>query len=161
MSLKENASCSYDVSEIACGNYNGESNFFVPRRWSGMASFFESFSKMDDLEKMVVSVRRFDEAFDWQNYPGNIFLKLDIEGGEYAFLQGAREMLKVRQPKILLEINPDSLRAAEISWDSMIALLREIGYRYFFELEDLKKGQPLEKLNSDHYRNIILSTDIA
>ena len=43
--------------------------------------------------------------------PGRVFLKLDVEGGDLAFLRGAERMTRARRPVILFEINPDSARA--------------------------------------------------
>ncbi len=85
------------------------------------ASLFRLPALMDDPDETVrlqVALRRCDDALAWRQFPGRLVVKLDIEGSEYAFLQGAAQMLSTLTPPLLMEINPLSLRAARVSASS-------------------------------------------
>lgn len=60
-----------------------------------------------------------------------VFVKIDVEGGEYRVLTGALDFLRRHQPRIALEVNARRLEAAGDSIDEMIALLRSSGYSEF------------------------------
>lgn len=156
-SLAANAKCKFKVHNFACGDRNGEVDFYIPESTSGTAGLFPGFSATAAHRKLTVPLKRFDDAIDWKSFPGKIFLKLDVEGSEMAFLLGAREMIRARRPQFLLEINPASSRAAGTSVESMIQLLREMGYENFVELKFPVKQTSLAEINTHRQRNVIVT----
>lgn len=57
-------------------------------------------------------------------------LKIDAEGGEFAILQGARRILAVHRPIILLELFQEALQKQNASRDAILNLLRSSGYTF-------------------------------
>ena len=102
---------------------------------------------------MPVPLKRFDDAVDWNNFRGNVFVKLDVEGSEPAFLRGARQMIRRHRPRMLLEINPVSLAAAGSSVADLRGLLIELGYTRF-TLADA--AHAIADLDERHAGNILV-----
>ncbi|MBI5055571.1 MAG: FkbM family methyltransferase [Nitrospirae bacterium] len=154
-SLSLNQYSRYEVHQIACGDRNDSVEFYIPNFNSGEAGIFSSLSARHKHQTVRVLLKRFDEAFDWRSYPGRIFLKLDIEGSEYAFLNGAREMISARKPVIRIEINPASLHSAEVTVTAFKKLLFELGYRHFFYIDNLSERRLIEDLDATRERDIV------
>ncbi len=155
-SLAANAKCHFEVLSFACGDKNGSVDFFIPKSTSGTAGLFRSFSAACAHEKLTVQLRKFDDVVNWREFPGNVFLKLDVEGSELFFLRGAEQMLRARKPGILLEINPKSSQAAGVSVEQTIQFLRDVGYRSFVELKFPVAPQPIADADLQRQRNIII-----
>lgn len=71
------------------------------------------------------------------------FIKIDVEGMELDILIGAIETLKKFKPKLLIEINDYTLKAAKIERNYIFSLLDELGYKYenIYNDQDLKESQ--------------------
>lgn len=155
-SLEANARCRFEVHQFACGDKEGQVEFYIPKSTSGTAGLFPGFSATAAHEKLTVTLKKFDDAFDWRKFPGSLFLKLDVEGSELFFLRGAQEMVATRKPKILLEINPRSSQAAGVTVEQTLQFLRDAGYTSYVELELPPKPRPLSDLNAQRQRNVII-----
>lgn len=75
-----------------------------------------------------VPVVKFDDLVDARHFPGQVFLKLDVEGSELAFLRGAGRMISQKMPRIMIELNPESLLAAGKKLHELIDFLRATEY---------------------------------
>ena len=155
-SLAANAECKFQVHNFACGDRNGEVEFYIPDSTSGTAGVFPGFSATAPHRKLTVPLKRFDDEIDWNAFPGKIFLKLDVEGSELAFLRGAGAMISARHPQFLLEINPKSSRAAGVTVESTIRFLQEMGYEHFIELKNPLKQILLREIDTTRQRNVII-----
>jgi FkbM family methyltransferase len=158
-SLAANGPCKYEVHRFACGDQNGTVDFYIPRGSSGAAGIFSEFSASVPHQTVSVPIKRFDDILDWSSFPGQIFLKLDVEGSETKFLRGAREMIRSRKPPILLEINPIARDAAGEPDNDLQQYLQELQYDHFFELNPFKGPTPLRELDTSDgdLRNIIVT----
>jgi hypothetical protein len=58
-------------------------------------------------------------------------IKLDVEGAEFAVLQGARHTLTSSRPLLLLELSDDALREQQSSAAEVLGLLGSLGYDVF------------------------------
>jgi FkbM family methyltransferase len=144
------------VYQIACSNYEGEAEFYAPVSTSGIAGLIPSFSAAGKFRTFRVSVVPFDQLADWKDLPGKVFLKIDVEGSEFAFLQGARNMIFHWRPVILLEINPASLRAADVDENALVELLIELGYERYADVGDSASQKEIATMEFDRQRNILL-----
>jgi FkbM family methyltransferase len=58
-------------------------------------------------------------------------VKLDLEGAEYAALQGAQSVLRDVQPDFLVELEPEHLARQGTSVADVVSLFDKHGYRFF------------------------------
>ncbi|MGE0886145.1 MAG: FkbM family methyltransferase [Blastocatellales bacterium] len=145
-----------EVYEIACSDHSGQAEFYLPENSSGTAGIYRAFSANSAHQKIQVRLERFDDLIEWQALPGRIFLKLDVEGSELAFLRGAEQMLRHRKPYIVLEINPDSAQAAGYSTEEILSFLISLGYGKFSEVDDWSRVRRLSDAELTEQRNILV-----
>lgn len=145
-----------EVYEIACSDHSGQAEFYLPENSSGTAGIYKAFSANSAHQKIQVRMERFDDLIEWQALPGRIFLKLDVEGSELAFLRGAEQMLRHRKPHIVLEINPDSAQAAGYSTEEILSFLISLGYSKFSEVDDWSRVKRLSDADLTSQRNILV-----
>ena len=143
------------VHEIACSDHEGEAEFHIPSTDSGAGSIYEGLVPQDATRRITVRTRRLDDAVDWRRLPGRVFLKLDIEGSEFAFLGGATEMIANRQPIILLEINPTTARASGHSVEELLERLSRLGYSRFSEVDRYPATVPWQEVDCTRQRNLV------
>ncbi len=155
-SLEANNRAPFEVHAIACGDREGTIEFFISEGSSGSSGVFAAYSAASQHRKLTVPLKCFDQAIAWRDWPGNVFLKLDIEGSELVFLGGASEMIRARQPLILMEVNPGSMQAAGFTGAQMLAKLTSLGYAHFIEAGSTMKPAPLAELYQGHQHNVIL-----
>lgn len=81
-------------------------------------------------------------------------IKLDVEGGEFLALEGARMILEAHRPLLLLEVNDKALQAQSSSATEVLSLLGSMGYEvYTF---DNTSGKPSKVgANSELSPNIV------
>ncbi|MEJ7810660.1 MAG: FkbM family methyltransferase [Gemmatimonadaceae bacterium] len=156
-SLAASSAGHWEVHALACGETRGTAEFFVPSEGSGSASLFESFLAGRRRTRTRVRTVLLDEAIAWTTLPGQIFLKLDVEGSELAALHGALELLRRRQPTILIEINPASSAAAGRSVDEVLDFLSEAGYTSVSEVDGFPRFTPMRDLDRTAQRNVVVA----
>jgi FkbM family methyltransferase len=75
-------------------------------------------------------------------------VKLDLEGAEYAALQGAQTLLREVQPDFLVELEPEHLARQGASVAELVALFRQHGYHSFSVQESEAKGVWLKRMSN-------------
>jgi FkbM family methyltransferase len=156
-SLRATALGPFEVHALALGDRSGTVDLFIPLSYSGTAGLFAGHSGTHPHRRVAVPLRRCDDALDWQRFPGSLFVKLDVEGSEYAFLEGAREMIRARRPVLLMELNATSMAASGTSEGALKTLLGELGYGAYAELETPHTRLPLTELDLNiGDRNILI-----
>ena len=155
-SLTANALGKFQIYNLAVGDRDGEIELLVPLGTSGSAGIFPEHSATHDHHKITVPLRRFDQLVDWRSFTGKAMLKLDVEGSECAFLTGAREMITALKPNLIIEVHPQSLKAAGATGDRLKQLLTELGYDHYAELHEYDRLYPLEHLNTSKQRNVMI-----
>lgn len=158
-SMELNSIAPFQIIQTAVGDKEGVADFFIPSDTSGSAGVFAGHSAHYRHHTARVKMSRMDNLVDWRKFSGNIVVKLDIEGSEYAFLKGAKEMISSLKPILVMEVNPDSMKASGTSEDKMISILKEVGYSYFSYLKRPDIKHALIKLNLEKFSNIILYAD--
>lgn len=157
-SLFSNAPCDFQVHQVAVGASDGEIQFLVPKGSSGSAGIYSQHSATQKHDTFKVAVRRFDDLVDWRSLPGQVLVKLDIEGSELEFLAGAKDMVLSRQPTLIIEVHPGTLKAAGKTGEDLKQVLQELGYKRYSELEKLEESFPIEALNTQLQRNVVAFT---
>lgn len=101
--LKEKYGEKAAIFPYALSDIHGETTF----QWVKNAPAYSGLKKRrydisdPEIEEIDVKVRRLDEII-----PANVkidFIKIDVEGGEFGVIRGAREMLKRNKPLVLFE----------------------------------------------------------
>jgi FkbM family methyltransferase len=158
-SLTANALCPFQVHNVAVGDREGEIELLVPIGTSGSAGIFPDHSATHEYQAFPVPLHRFDDLVDWRKFTGQVCLKLDVEGSECAFLEGASQMMFSCKPNLIIEIHPQSLKASGSTGDLLKHLLIKLGYTHYAEIESidqLNRLFPLESLNTNKQRNVII-----
>ncbi|HEV2124498.1 MAG TPA: FkbM family methyltransferase [Chloroflexota bacterium] len=149
------------VSRVAMGDQNSTAEFTIPKSYSGMAGMHKSFSGAKGFHTQTVPVRRFDDEFDWKKFPGRVFIKLDIEGSEFAFLRGAFRMISEKQPIILMELNTAAMSAADVGIEDLQQLLFALGYKTFSTADSMSCKLSMERLATVRAHDVVLYPEMG
>lgn len=160
-SLEATAQGFFEVHALALGDREGTVDLLIPHSYSGTAGIFSEHSGTHPHRRVSVPLRRGDDTLRWKQFPGSLFVKLDVEGSEYAFLRGAQEMIRTLQPALLMEVNADSMKASATSEESIKQLLEELGYAAYAELDAHHQRHPLRDLDMapEISKNVLLFTE--
>ena len=113
------------VCEFAASDTNGPVPLYLHPRESGWASLFPDHDAR--IGTRVDSIR----LDDWVQEVGLDrldFIKLDIEGSEYAALLGAQPLLRRFRPVIFAELNSVCLARSQRTPEEVLRLLSDAGY---------------------------------
>ena len=80
-----------------------------------------------------IRLRRLDAVAEECGIDGADFVKVDIDGHEPQFLEGATEFLNRHQPVMVIEFSQTNLKVAGRDAHGLRAQLEELGYRLFSE----------------------------
>jgi FkbM family methyltransferase len=157
LSLASSAARAFDVHREACGDAEGRATLFVPRFNSGEAGLLASLSGRGRHDQVVVPVRTLDSLVGGTSLPGDVLIKIDVEGNEVAVLLGAQHLIASRRPRLLIELNEPALVASGRRPSDLVELLRGLGFARFAELDRLSEPQPLEGLRFEPSRNVMVA----
>ncbi len=108
--------------------------------------------KNPNIEEIKVEMKRLDEVI-----PLNIpihFMKIDVEGGEFGVLKGAKNLLKQYQPKILFECGKGASDYYGTTPSDLYNFIKnEIGLDIFILHSFIKNKQPLTEEGFSYYFN--------
>lgn len=82
-----------------------------------------------EIERITVEVRRLDDLIPRTQRID--FLKIDVEGGEFGVLKGARELLTTHQPVLLFECGLGASNHYGTQPKELFQYLEKIGYAIF------------------------------
>ena len=110
---------------FAVGNNDGKIPFFLG------ISTGSSLFRVPDItgQKVLVDIVSLDNFSARRNWPVVDFVKIDAEGADKIVLEGMRSVLE-RNPaiKLVIEVNPSSLKSADTSAEALFLLLVELGF---------------------------------
>lgn len=133
--LKKNVAANLDdhsvvIFEGAVSNKNGTSQInFVEgsEEYSSLGVLLHEAIADKPMLKSSVSTRTIDDLVaQFRLRPG--FIKIDVEGMEYAVLEGAKQTLSEFRPIILAEVSDGLLKANNASAASLLNLVKSAGY---------------------------------
>lgn len=153
------------VESLALADAPGIADFFVQDgdvSWNSslVRGFVDPEQRIEPMRIEVDSLDRFCEAR--AIVPSMI--KIDVEGGEIAVLQGARRVIEEHRPALVLELNPKSASAAGTTIETIVQWLRRLGYRLSVLERDwrgfhrFERQTPFEAdvhIRTDDLRNIV------
>lgn len=144
------------VIEAACGEREGTLELHVPVEASGSASLHREFLGRRAFSTVAVRVVTLDGVMAGHPVAGPVAIKLDVEGAEVAVLRGGREFLRAHRPPMLVELHPDSLRAAGETGPSLLQAMADAGYSRFAEVDQWPTARPLSELQIAPQRNVMI-----
>ena len=153
--LRLNSMGRFEVHNLALGNERGTVQLYCPNASSGIASVFDGYARDGDRRVVDVECVTLDDLLAETDPPGNVLLKVDIEGSEVALLEGAEKTLARLSPTILIEVNRRAIRAAGETTETLVDLLRKYGYRTATELGEQVK-QPLAVMVEHEMTNFVI-----
>lgn len=154
-SMADNATSPYIVGKFACSDKEGAATLYSPTSSSGAAGLVKTFSSWGATRRSTIVTKRFDDVFQWSQYPGQVLMKIDVEGSEIAFLRGAEHAIKALRPPLLIEINRHSQAALGESASNLIQVLADFGYAFYREVLD-PTVLPLSTVDVCKQRNILV-----
>jgi FkbM family methyltransferase len=129
--LRAQRSGKWVVIDAAVAAKAGEAEF-----WSGGGAV-DAFGGLRDTgrggRKRVarVAVRTLDDIWREQGCPPVSIVKLDIEGGEYQALRGAKEVISQALPTFIIEWNEKNLTAYGVKSEELLSLCEEMSYTIY------------------------------
>jgi FkbM family methyltransferase len=126
---------------------------------SGNASIAISDTMDHGFSTTPIHVVSLDDYWRREGIPGNISLvKVDIEGHEDSFIQGAKDVLEQHRPFIILEVNRGYTDAKQIDLDQSIKSHLPKNYRIFRPLKSRWVEVPTFA-ECGEYENVFLVPD--
>jgi FkbM family methyltransferase len=155
-SLAANALGNFHVYPVAVGDHEGEIELLLPRGTSGSAGIYAAHSATHDHEAISVPIKRFADLVAGLDLPGQVVLKLDIEGSEIAFLAGAKALIMAFKPPLIIEIHPGTLKAAQTTGAELKQVLSDLGYTHYAAMQELATKMTIAELDTNTQRNVVL-----
>jgi FkbM family methyltransferase len=125
--LKRKYSSAANIFNIAISNTKGKSNFnhvLTNPAYSGLVK--RPYDKIETDETIRVETNMLDNVISVDQQI--TLIKLDIEGGEYNALLGARRIMEKDRPYILFEFGKPGAEAYHVKADDMFLLLEKHQY---------------------------------
>jgi FkbM family methyltransferase len=114
------------LRQAALSDSTGSKKFYIHKENPALSSLAMP-GNSDEVERITVAATRLDD----EPILGRVsFIKLDLEGGEFPWLRGARRILAVDAPTVVFE-NGRAASAAQFGYsrDEFFALFREFAYQ--------------------------------
>lgn len=108
----------------------------------GLATLFSA-TEQEPTE--WISIDTLDEVAMREGIEKIDFIKIDVEGSEWAVLKGSEKILRTFRPALMIELNDATARRAGYDVNDMIAWLKAFGYEpYLISRRDVKplKNRP-------------------
>ena len=118
----------------------------------GLASLFTQ--NEEDQNQEVIRLDVLDEVTVRERIDRIDFIKIDVEGSEWAVLRGAERVLQQHRPALMVELNDETALLAGYTVNQMISWLDVLGYKPFL----IDKGGLLPMNNRPAFCNAIFLT---
>lgn len=137
--IYERHKISGEVYNFALASEEGNANF-LQMEYTNLSSIlepdeglFDLFGKKASYEKIIVTKKRFDNAFNLDANSIN-FAKLDVQGYELEVLKGMGGELDKLQG-IMLEVNFDRFYVGQASYIEIMRYLHDHGFKRFYQVD--------------------------
>lgn len=124
-----NAMTNVRCFKLGLSDHTGEVPIYYnddnPDNHEGLASLF---SVAGNNETERISLATLDKVVRAEGISRIDFIKVDVEGSEWAVLRGAEQVLKKFKPGLMVELNEVTARKAGYDVNEMIIWLESLGY---------------------------------
>jgi FkbM family methyltransferase len=132
------------VEPIALSNITGNMKFFYAnfdKENQGMGSLV---SQNNDVVTRIadIEVKKLDDYVAENKIDRIDFIKVDIQGAEPLFLDGASKTIHRFQPDILMEVSPSDLVSIGSNSQDIVHRIEDFGYRVF----EIAGGKPKRQI---------------
>ena len=117
---------------------SNEDNFrkFYSQGYSTSGSFIKEITNINrkfspdvDVTNRSVIVNKID-TYCSKNLIYPDLLKIDVEGHEYKVIEGAKDLLNTKKPKLIIEIHPPQLQYEDTTDNELLELLKNLNYEF-------------------------------
>jgi FkbM family methyltransferase len=129
----------------AVGNIEKKSSFKIVKNalaYSGLKNR-EYAIKNPEIIEIEINQVTLNDVFS--NLNKLDLIKIDVEGGEYHVIEGAKELIKKLKPALLFEFGKGSAEFYESTPEKMFDLLAELNMNIFLLISFIKNPIPLNK----------------
>lgn len=131
-----------DVRELALSSTAGEVSFYYNNNQSGFSGLHQHGAANHTVTKLTVKCEQLDNILPPTHRVD--FIKLDVEGGELAVLQGAAKLLRRCRPALLFECTLLGLSHFGFTSAEIFELLsQQYSYSVFLLKDLIDDGEPL------------------
>ena len=101
----------WKLVEAAVGKESGQLSFFTAGEANGAYDGFKDTRRGGPTREVQVQVKTLDEIWEENDFLNISLIKIDIEGGEFDAIAGAKKLISKCRPYILMEWNANNLAA--------------------------------------------------
>lgn len=135
--LRLNRCGNVEVQSCALGDREGEADLYLVEGMHDWCNSMRAPNVDERTSKVKVEVKRIDDVLEGMNWPRVDFIKLDVEGAELSFLQGARRMLRGdMRPAFLVEVQDVRTAPWGYAAREIVKCLSDAGYSWFALSDD-------------------------
>ncbi|MGQ0641631.1 MAG: FkbM family methyltransferase [Gemmatimonadaceae bacterium] len=118
---------------------------FEPARGSASPDIAEQIGREPRAVTFAIEVQALDEARSENRLPTPHFIKLDVEGMEYAALQGMSRTLNKYKPRMSIELHGATMDEKSLNVQRVVGLLEPLGYR----MRHIESGERITRRNAE------------
>lgn len=119
-----------------------------PARGSAAPAIADEIRREEKAVFCVIEVNSLDDEIERSGLPAPHFIKVDVEGMEYAALQGMRKTLTVDRPRLSIEIHGIGMEEKSENARRVVAFMEELHYR----MRHIESGENITGGNTERAR---------
>lgn len=128
LEINPNLSEQIEIHQLAIGEKEGKANFFCPPVGFEGLGGLQNTNRISINNVINVDVITLDKFIEDNNIQRLDFIKLDVEGGEFDVLRGAKNTLNKYHPTILFEAEEENTAAYGYRVFQLLSYLENLGY---------------------------------
>lgn len=121
----------WTVIGAAVGAQSGKAEFWSGGGATGAFDGLKDTGRSGKKRPVQVSIRTLDEIWRELGSPFVSVMKMDIEGGESAALQGAKALIAHSRPILIIEWTDKNLSAYDIKSEAIFVLCQDVAYTIY------------------------------